>query len=171
MVVVYEDLATRQRATAVCDDLVKKFWPEICFKFDWWRVNFLEDKGFAELAAGTAESSELVIFSGTEHRELSIATKRWFEKWARSRGRREGALVDLTETANSVNGVAELKKIYLRDIASRAFMDYVTKVPGDLRTALRSRSEPPKHDRIESVPGLRNVARSFPDRSIHHISR
>lgn len=126
-VVIYEGFPTRERAMTVCDNLVKQFWPDIYFKLAWWRVSFLEDDGFAELAGQDAVSADFVIFSGSSDKELAPAVRHWFENWARHRDGRDGALVDLTETANSLNGAAELKKLYLRDIASRVLMDYVTK--------------------------------------------
>jgi hypothetical protein len=128
-VVVYEDLATRDRAAAICDDLVRQFWPDIRFQFDWWRVSFFEDDGFADLAVQSALVADIVIFCGTPDHELHPATKRWFEKWSRQRDGRDGALVDLTETSDTSNGGGELKKLYLRDVASRALMDYITKPP------------------------------------------
>jgi hypothetical protein len=138
-IVIYEDLFTRDRAMAACDDLVREFWSNIHFNFDWWHVNFLEQDGFAEIAAFTAASADIVIFSGSADKELAVAAKRWFDRWPRHRHRREGSIVDLTETANSLNGAAELKKIYLRDIAGRAFMDYVTRpslaIPANLRAS------------------------------------
>ena len=128
-VVVYEDHATRDRAAAICDDLVRQFWPDIRFRFDWWRVNFFEDAGFADLAVQSAVTADFVIFAGCADHELHTATKHWFEKWSRQRHGRDGALVDLTETSEASTGDAELKKLYLRDVANRALMDYVTKPP------------------------------------------
>ena len=137
--VIYEDSCTRDRAMAVCDDLVQQFWTDVHFNFDWWHVNFFEETQFAEFAALSAASADMVIFAGNADKELPVAAKRWFERWPRHRNGRGGSLVDLTETVNSLNGAAELKKIYLRDIAGRAFMDYVTKPPAAVKTSLKNR--------------------------------
>jgi hypothetical protein len=136
--VLYEDHSTRHRAMAACDDMVKRFWFDVHFNFDWWHVNFLEEESFAEIAAQSAAKADMVIFSGSADKELATAAKRWFERWSRHRDKRDGALVDLTETTNSLNGAAELKKIYLRDIAGRAFMDYLCKPPAAIRSAPRN---------------------------------
>ncbi len=169
VVVVYEDTRTRERAMAVCDHLMKEFWPGIEFQFHWWRTDFLADPVMASDAAEVAAQAQFVIFCPDEQTEWSPAVSEWAESWALQRGDCEGALVDLTEFGSGLSTVAFQKASFLSKIAQRARMDYLTRAPWaatdsladsfetlDLRaTRVTSvldeilRSQPPPHLRVE----------------------
>jgi hypothetical protein len=129
VVVVYDDAQTRQRAMKVCDHLVQRFWSEVEFKFHWWRTDFLEDDTMATTAVGDAADADFIVVSSSAEHELSPFVKNWFDAWIARRQGREGAFVDLTETG-AVSAVhSQHTKLFLRHVASRAAMDYLTKVP------------------------------------------
>lgn len=123
VVVVYEDLSTRERAMAVCDQLVKQFWPEIEFKFLWWRSDFLEDDGMAATAGENATQADFIIFCGGPERPLSLRMRQWFQ-WSLHRNGRDMGLLDLTDT--SLGGETRDKTNFLREIARRGRVDYLT---------------------------------------------
>jgi hypothetical protein len=129
VVVVYENTATSERAMAVCDHLVQQFWSEVEFNFHWWRTDFLEDPGMAATAASNAASADFVIFCAGTESELSPLVSEWCERWVGRRGGREGAFVDLTEATGTPASRAPHTQTYLRQIARRAMMDYLTQVP------------------------------------------
>lgn len=134
VVIVYDDAATRARAMAACDCLIQQCWSEIEFDFQWWRADFLGDATMAELAAEQAAHADFVIVGCDPQREFSAALKQWFETWAARRGGRDGALLNLmTHWAASVAGWRNEQ--FLRDIAHRACLDYLTpaeSAPGEL---------------------------------------
>src|SRR5690349_15050650 len=129
VVVVYDDGDTRQRAMAVCDHLVKQFWSEVEFKFHWWRTDFLEDDSMAAAAATDAADADFIVVSNSAERELSPFVRNWFNSWIPRRQGKEGAFVDLTETGGLSAAHTQQNSIFLRSIAHRAAMDYLTKVP------------------------------------------
>jgi len=129
VLVLYDEHATRQRAMAVCDHLVQQFWSEVEFTFHWWRTDFLEDDTMATTAAADAAHADFIVVSTSPGRELSPFARNWFDAWIALRERREGALVDLTETDAASDIHAQHKKTFLRNAAHRAAMDYLTKVP------------------------------------------
>jgi hypothetical protein len=136
VVVVYKNTATRERAMTVCDHLVQQFWSDVEFDFHWWRTDFLEDPDMAATAAGNAASADFVIFCAGTENELSPLVSEWCESWVERRGGREGALVDLTEAAGPAADRASKAQTYLRQIARRAMMDYLTEMPATIMGTL-----------------------------------
>ena len=136
MVVIYEDLPTRERAMIACDQLVNQFWPEIEFKFHWWRTDFLEDDDMAEVAAQNACEAHFLVFCGGVEKHLTPKARRWFEGWVSSRKNQDVALLDLTDPEAGLNWRLLEKRTYLRDLARRSRAEYLTNAP----TALPDKS-------------------------------
>jgi len=134
--VVYEDTATRAQAMGVCDHLVQQFWSELEFKFHWWRTDFLEDASLATMAANDAVDAEFVIVSVNGRAGWSPSLNAWFDNWITRRGNREGALVDLTGAGATRTGHAQHVQVFLRKIARRAKMDYLTKATPPITSIL-----------------------------------
>ena len=122
VVVVYEDLPTRERAMSVCDHLVKQFWPDIEFKFLWWRTDFLEDDGMAATAGENATQADFIIFCGGSEHPLSLRMRQWFQ-WSLQRNGRDMAILDLTDSTE--RGHTFEKTWFLREAAKRGGVDYL----------------------------------------------
>ena len=159
VVVVYDDAETRQRAMKVCDHLVQQFWAEVEFKFHWWRTDFLEDDSMAAAAAADARNADFIVVSSSTERELSPFVKNWFEGWIAQRQGREGAFVDLTETGAVSADHVQHHKAFLRNVARRAAMDYLTKVPSVIKGKLP--------DSLESVDLRAGQVTSVLDNILH----
>jgi len=129
VVVIYEDKPARARAMAVCDHLMEQFWPEVEFSFHWWRSDFLEDFALSEAAAESAAGADFILVSGDSERDFSSGIRRWFETCCIRRGRREGALLDLTGSIASQSGDLSRKHAFLRDFARRASLEYLARLP------------------------------------------
>lgn len=129
VVVLYEDKASRERALVTCDRLVKRFLKEVGFDFHWWRLDFLVDPGMARTAALDAREADIIIFSLVPEGELSPNVLQWVEQWADQRGDREGMLLGLPHAATPGAAPVTRKQFRLREIASRAGLDYVTHFP------------------------------------------
>ncbi len=114
---------------AICDHLMKQFWPTVEIQFHWWRTDFLADPVMANSAAEVAAAAHFVLFCPSEETEWSSAVSEWAESWASQRGNREGALVDLTEFASGLSTIAFQKASFLSKIARLAGMDYLTRAP------------------------------------------
>jgi len=136
VVVMYDDSPTRQRAMDVCDHLAQRFWSEVELKFHWWRTDFLEDAGMAATAAENARDADFMVVCVVPDGELSPVVKQWFESWITQREGREGALIDLTTTTGPSLRSAQRKQIFLRDVAHRAGMDYLTHFPSAINRSL-----------------------------------
>jgi hypothetical protein len=120
----------------VCDHLAQRFWAEVELKFQWWRTDFLEDAGMATTAADNSRNADFIIVCILPDGELSPVVRHWFDGWIPQRERREGALIDLTAAVGASPITAHRKKIFLRDVAHRAGMDYLTHFPPAINRSL-----------------------------------
>jgi hypothetical protein len=76
------------------------------------------------------------VASVSTDQEMSPFVKNWFEGWVSQRQGREGAFVDLTETGSASAIQTPHNKFFLRSVAHRAAMDYLTKVPPAIASRL-----------------------------------
>ena len=136
VVVVYEDVAGRQKATHVCDHLVQRFWAGCEFQVNWWTCAMLEQSHEARMAAEKAAEADLIIFALSPERELPIAIMDWVETWIQLRSDREGALVDLSSRDAMSSEVTGERHMYLRSAAHRGGMDYLTHEPQNISWCL-----------------------------------
>lgn len=128
VLVLYEDVATRQRGLAACDYLVQNFWTEVEFEFHWWRTDFLADGSLAAAAAETASRANLIFWCSGAMREPTATLKAWFDSWIDSRPEREGVLVNLS-TGEAPPYQPQAGELFLRDISRRADLDYLGTFP------------------------------------------
>jgi len=153
VVVTYEDTTTRDRAISICDHLVHKLWEDCEFEFSWWRFDYLRDPEIAVAAVAAANGADLIIFSAHAVQELPRAVKAWIETWLVKRENRESALVALIGTAPELMQGVSPTHIYLRDVAHRAKMDFLTHVPDSLTERLDGGVETIRQ-RAESVTSV-----------------
>jgi hypothetical protein len=126
VLVLLEDDAMRSRAVQFCDDLVQKFWMTMSFQIRWANYASLQDPGTAREIADLAAKADMIIF--VAEKPIPAEVKSWIELWLSERPDREGALVDLYCSQPAYLD----KQIYLRTVAHRAGMDYLTQVPQNL---------------------------------------
>ncbi|MSU59539.1 MAG: hypothetical protein EXS35_15440 [Pedosphaera sp.] len=125
VVVIYEDKPSRDHAMAVCDHLVGKFWTEVEFTFRWWRMDFLTDPDLARVAGDDAAKADIILFSSAAETDLTTPMAQWFSHLVNSRNRREGVLLDLTHAPGAASAQRLRKQASLRELASRAGLDYL----------------------------------------------
>jgi hypothetical protein len=95
----------------------------------WCSFAAVSDPGIATIATDKALVAELVIFAVTPGGDLSPEIKTWIEGWVGRRAEPEGAVVGLVTRPSVPGEIACLKEIYLRHVAHRAGMDYLSNVP------------------------------------------
>jgi hypothetical protein len=132
VVVVYEDAAAREQAVDFCDQLVKRFWARFEFDVNWWSFGLLQNEATATEAAEKAAQADLVILSSLRQEDLPARVKGWLEAWLCRRGDREGILAGLTGPGDPGSGQDAKKHHYLRQVAHRGAMDYLTQVPQNI---------------------------------------
>ena len=136
--VVYEDTSAREGAVKFCDLLVHRFWAESEFSMDWRGFSELEDEAGCREAEAKCAEADLIVFATRPETELPDFVRHWMEGWVTRRGEREGALIGLNDPAAGSTSGAPGKFCYLRSVAHRAGMDYLTNVPEQLGAAPES---------------------------------
>jgi hypothetical protein len=132
VLVVHEDTETRETAVAFCDHLVERFWRQIDFEVSWWPFASLAETASTRESAEKAVAADLIVFATRPAGEMPFHVRSWVATWLERRREREGALVGLTHGEVAPRGEATEKSAYLRQLAHRAGMDYLTEVPPSL---------------------------------------
>jgi hypothetical protein len=132
VVVAHQDAAARQRAVAFCDQLVARFWERFEFEVSWFPFDLLAEATAGKEAAGKAAQADLVVISAAPEGDFPAPLKGWIETWLGQRGDREGVLVGLMEPLAESGSEEGRKHNYLRSVAHRAALDYLTGVPQEI---------------------------------------
>jgi hypothetical protein len=159
VLVIYQDDQAREEAVKFCDDLIERFWADYEFDVNWWSFDLLQEARMARDAGTRATEANLIIFAARPDGEIAPHVKEWIESWATARGDREGALVGLLDSGDALAGDRAQHFVYLRNVAHRAGMDYLTQVP-------RALSGVP--DSIESYTERADQVTSVLDEILHH---
>jgi hypothetical protein len=128
VLVLYEDLTTRQRGLAACDYLMRSFWDEVEFEFHWWRTDFLADASLAAAAAEKASEANLIFLCSAGTKQPSASLRAWFDSWIENRLAGEGMLVNLV-TGEAPAHHRQVGELFLREISRRADLDYLGTFP------------------------------------------
>lgn len=135
VLVVFENEPARQLAVDFCDRLVERFWTKCGFDVNWVSYEALEDRKNAEELAAKAAEADIIAFAHEGRRDFNWPLRVWVETWLTLRGEREGKLVGLSA------GQMHHQKLpagfsYLRQIAHRGGMDFITDVPQNMIEAM-----------------------------------
>jgi hypothetical protein len=125
VVVVYETPAIREHAMQFCERLAGECECTPVSEMSWWSFHLLALPPEATDAAQKAADADVVVFAMKAGGDLPHEVKLWIENWLNRRGEREGALVGLLAREASYD-IAPFREIYLRHIARRASMDYLS---------------------------------------------
>jgi len=134
--VICEDELTRSRALAVCDRLVQQFWAEIEFQFHWWQFAHLREAAPAHDAANVAAAADLIVWATHPEGDFPEHVTAWIQTWLGKRGHREGALVALVGHEHDISSKRIAKHLYLREVAHRANLDFLSEIPPFLRRSI-----------------------------------
>jgi hypothetical protein len=125
VVVIYETPAIREHAVRFCERLARERDPGRISEIDWWSFRLLDHPPTSGDAARKAAEANVIIFAIDAGGDLPKTIKLWIENWLNRRGEREGALVGLL-AREAPHDIAPFREIYLRHIARRAGMDYLS---------------------------------------------
>ena len=132
--VVCEEELSHARALSICEHLTRKFWGDIEFTFSWWLFTNLEYAVNAEEAAHVAVEADMIFFATQPQGDFPDSVISWIGTWASRRGNRDGALVWITGDENAPGGGT--RQLYLRQVAHRAGMDFLSELPESLAPVL-----------------------------------
>lgn len=122
----YEGAKSRDALVAFCGSLVNRFWADYDFEVLSWSFADLEDSARQQEAVQKASTAEFIVFATDSGKDLPWHVKGWAETWLARRREREGTLAAL-QARDSQTVASTLA--YLRQLAHRAGMDFLTDVP------------------------------------------
>jgi hypothetical protein len=132
VVVVYEDAQTRELAVAFCDRMVQRHWANLNFDVSWWSFDSLAEADSANNAATKTVAADLLLVATRPEKELPFHIRAWAESWIPQRSERDGNLVGLPTPDVEDGPETAATRAYLRTLALRSGMDYLTEFPEDL---------------------------------------
>jgi len=130
--VIFEDAKAQEAAITFCDSLVRRFWADFEFDVSWWAFEGLERPEAAEEATNKSLGADVVVFSVQAQSEVPEHVQQWADAWQERRGKREGALVGLLNAGEITKPEPGIAQGFLRHLAHRAGMDFLTEVPQNL---------------------------------------
>jgi hypothetical protein len=130
--VVYENAETREAGVAFCESLVQRFRGQVGFDVSWWPFSLLAEAEASSEALKRAGEADYIVFASSSESELTDHVRNWVEHLVLQRGEREGTLVGLPHPAKAQLTAPAKVHFYLRSVAHRAGMDYLTEIPQDI---------------------------------------
>src|SRR5215831_11621493 len=132
VVVIYEDPSIREVAVDFCDHLVEQFWNKCGFDMSWWSFVQLREPVSAQEATQRTKAADLIVIAVQPGGPMDVYAQAWLETGLKQRGEREGALIGLTGAATQLSERSLERHIYLRNLAHRSALDYLTCLPQDI---------------------------------------
>jgi len=136
VLILYENDAARQEAVQFCDRLVQRFWARHEFDFSWWPILQLKEPGSGPEAGAKACQADMILFASHSDGDIPPWVESWMEDWLGQRGDREGALIALTDPGLKRAKASSEKFVFLRNLAHRAGMDYLTRMPDHMARSI-----------------------------------
>lgn len=128
-VIVYENSQSREQALQFWQRMEKQYPTVKEFDVTWWTFESLANPIDADKALSKVTRADLIVFASGSEGDFPDGLKQWIETWLGRRGEREGALVGLVKGQVGLCMLPGLKEIYLRQVAHRAGMDYLSEFP------------------------------------------
>jgi len=128
-VILYEDAEARERAHEFCHRMEEQRGPQENLAVHWFSFEQLQRSDDAVRAFVKVVDADFVVFAAAADGELPRAIRFWLESSLRKRRAREGVMIGLIPRERGVGATSGSREIYLRQIAHRAGMDYLSKNP------------------------------------------
>lgn len=126
VLIVFEDERTRERAQHTQSHLIQTFGPSFRLHFTWWAFKSLWHPKMLLMATQAACRAHVIILSVVQGRDLPQMVKTWLEQWASGREDCEPAALGLLETANPFVRQISLIRPFLRELARKAAVDFIS---------------------------------------------
>jgi len=129
VIVVYENAAGREKALGFCDQLTLLHRAEAEFDVQWLSLAQLSSPQPPVNKIEQAAAADWLVFAVDSAGDFPQGLKLWLDRWVGKRSDREGTLVGLISGVSNPCELACLKEVYLRHVAHRAGLDYLTQMP------------------------------------------
>jgi hypothetical protein len=126
VLIIYENAAAREQAIQFCEQMKCEGESDA----HWCSFEDLKNPSAGREALNKAADVGMVVFAISAAGDFPPEVKLWMEHWIGKRAEREGMLIGLvTDERSGPRDIACLKEVYLRHLAHRAGMDYLSHLP------------------------------------------
>jgi hypothetical protein len=125
LVLAYEDLATRDRALRLHDNLSRQLTDDYDLRCAWWKLSHLAEASLLDQATDDALNANMIVLSLHAGTELGAAAQAWIDDWAHRSDHQKCALVTLFAEP-SARAESSPLCVRLRQSARLARMDFFT---------------------------------------------
>jgi len=132
VVILFEEAQAREKAVKFCDQLVERFWAEREFNLTWLPFSALSDPDSAREAHVKAYSADMIVFATRPEIPVPPAVTDWVARCLANRRNREGTLAAVIDSGPVLQVRNSENDAWLRNLAHRAGMDYLTEVPQNI---------------------------------------
>lgn len=123
VMVLYEEMPSRDIALRVCDRLSHNFEGDLEFEFTWWGLRYLSDPQVSSEASRFAMDADLIMVAVHRTALLPMEVLTWLERSLLGRRSSGGALAILQTGPN--DGPLPWQHPYLLSLAQRSQLDYI----------------------------------------------
>ena len=137
VIVFYERPASHATAVGYCEQFTRQQQTGAESKVGYYSLDTLSKPVKGEETIRAAAQANVLAFAVHASGDFPAVVKIWAEQWLLRRKGRSGWLVGLiTDEEIGIHGVACLKEIYIRHLAHRAGMDYLSHFPIGIRRVM-----------------------------------
>ncbi len=133
VVVLCESDPHRENAKKLCNALIDRFWTRCEFDVSWFSFDDLVDLKKSAASAREAGETDVLVVACAPEDHVPNELQLWVEQWISRRTDREGSLIGLL---GSQADLCSGRETYLRNVARRGGLDFLTGVPTALAGAL-----------------------------------
>ncbi|MBI4664328.1 MAG: hypothetical protein HY735_36490 [Verrucomicrobia bacterium] len=126
VVIAYDTFESGLTAAQLYQHTIQNFSADYLFEVAFWRFEVLCIPFIADRAAAEAAQADMIILAVDNGEKLPDEIRDWIEKWVIHKPGRDSALVFVSRNPAPERRAAVANQAYLRDIALRGEMTFLT---------------------------------------------
>jgi hypothetical protein len=154
VMILYDDLAAAQWAGEVFSSIGESPENNLRFRLQPWRLDFLADPDWADVATAEAAEAELLVVSMSRPSRLPVVIEKWLRAWLNNKHGSDAAVVVLSDkkSGNALGNATRLE--FLRRAATEAGVNFFSVLP-------------PHHENLPCCPSAPPQAFSYQNPYCH----
>jgi hypothetical protein len=129
VVILHETEEALTRALELCDRIMEQCWEHVELDIGHWSMELLSMESCGLEATHRAARADILVVAAEGQGAFPDSFKDWTRQWLDHRAHREGVLVGLFHQPAEQEGETASRDIHLRQLALRAGMDYLRRLP------------------------------------------
>jgi hypothetical protein len=144
VMILYDDLAAGRWAGDVFSSIGESREVNMHFRLRPWRLDFLADPDWGQVATAEASEAELLVVSMSHPCRCPVAIEKWLRAWLDKKQRTGAAIVVLADEESDHDLGAASRLEFLRCAATKAGVDFFSVLPPDQDSLQNFTPAPPQ---------------------------